>query len=68
MEKMNCSITNLINKSSVTYRNNYKNKDFSEDEWINILVSHPQLLIKPIVYTDKKAILAHPIDKIEELF
>jgi len=67
-KKMNCSITDLISKNSTIYRTNYKNKIFNEEEWIDILICHPQLLIRPIVFTDKKAILAHPIEKIEELF
>ena len=46
---------------------NYKGKDFTDEEWIKILVENPKLLQRPIVVNGEKAILANPPEKIEEI-
>jgi polyphosphate kinase len=49
------------------YINNYKGKEFNDDEWIKILVENPRLLRRPIVVNGNKAVLANPPENIEEI-
>jgi polyphosphate kinase len=49
------------------YIENYRDKTFSDDEWIKILVENPKLLQRPIVVNGEKAILANPPEIIEEI-
>jgi len=49
------------------YIDNYKGKEFTDDEWIKILVENPKLLQRPIVIKGEKAVLANPPEKIEEI-
>ena len=46
---------------------NYKGKEFTDDEWIKILVENPKLLQRPIVVNGNKAVLANPPENIEEI-
>jgi polyphosphate kinase len=49
------------------YIKNYRGKEFTEDEWIKILVEKPSLLRRPIVVNGNKAVLANPPENIEEI-
>ena len=42
------------------YKANYKGKEFTDKEWIKILVENPKLLHRPIVVNGQKAVLANP--------
>ncbi|MBN1986448.1 MAG: polyphosphate kinase 1 [Prolixibacteraceae bacterium] len=49
------------------YRENYKGKSFSDDEWIKILAENPKLLQRPIVVNGNKAVLANPPESVEDI-
>ncbi|HXV67512.1 MAG TPA: arsenate reductase (glutaredoxin) [Nitrospira sp.] len=43
-------------------------KDLSDDELLDLMVKHPDLIQRPIVEKGEKAILARPADSIKKLF
>jgi polyphosphate kinase len=49
------------------YIKNYRGKEFTDDEWIKILIEKPGLLRRPIVVNGNKAVLANPPENIEEI-
>ncbi len=49
------------------YKENFKGKEFSDDEWIKILVENPRLLQRPIVVNGDKAVLANPPQAVEKI-
>ena len=49
------------------YVENYRGKEYSDEEWIKILVEKPHLLQRPIVVNGEKAVLANPPEIIEEI-
>jgi polyphosphate kinase len=49
------------------YIDNYRGKEFSDDQWIKILTENPKLLQRPIVVNGDKAVLANPPESIEEI-
>jgi arsenate reductase (glutaredoxin) len=49
------------------YKDNYRGKTFTDDEWIKILVKNPKLLQRPIIVHGEKAVLANPPENIEKL-
>lgn len=42
-------------------------KNLSDDELLQIMVSHPELLQRPIVVRDNKAVLARPVENLSKL-
>lgn len=42
-------------------------KTLSDDEWLDILVAHPDLIQRPIVEKGEKVILARPAESVKEL-
>lgn len=57
----------LIRKNEVIFKENYKDKNLSDEEWIDIMLANPVLIERPIVVKDGKAAIGRPIEKIIEL-
>ena len=49
------------------YKDNYKGKVLSDNEWINALAENPKLLQRPIVVNGNKAVLANPPENVENI-
>lgn len=58
----------IVRKQEEVYRKEYKGKDFTDDQWIKILIENPKLIERPLVVKDNKAVLAQPPENIDELF
>ena len=41
-------------------------KNLSDDEWLDVLVAHPDLIQRPIVEKGEKVILARPAESVKE--
>ncbi len=67
LEKLNMKAADLVRKSETIYKENYKGKSFSEEEWLEILSTHPKLIQRPIVIKGDKAVVARPPEKVKEI-
>lgn len=65
--KLNKKPQDIIRTQEKTYKENFKGKQFTEDEWISILVENPRLLQRPIVETSYKAVIGNPPENIDAL-
>ena len=57
----------LMRKTETLFKENYKDKNLSDEEWIDIMLENPVLIERPIVVKDGKAAIGRPIEKIIEL-
>ena len=46
----------------------FKNKNYSEEEILNLMVNNHDLVQRPIVEYGEKAVLARPVEKLNDLF
>jgi len=58
----------IIRTHEKLYKTDFKGKNFNPDEWIKILIEYPNLIQRPIVVKDHKAIFAVPAEKMDEIF
>lgn len=68
LKKMNVKPEEMIRKQEKEYKANYKNKTFSDDELIKIMVENPKFINRPIVEKDEKAVWGDPPANINILF
>lgn len=57
----------LIRKNEQEYKDHFKTKKLSDDEWIEAMITYPKLMQRPIVVHDKKALIARPTEEIDKL-
>jgi len=53
--KLNMKPIDIIRANEVVFKQNFKGKNFTDDEWIQIVIENPILLQRPIVVGEYKA-------------
>lgn len=68
VKKMGISASELFRKKEEIYKKlKLTDKEVSEDEAIELMVKHPDLIQRPIVEKGAKAILARPAERLKEI-
>jgi len=67
VKKLNAHPKELVRTQEEVFKKEFKGKEFSESEWIEIIVKHPKLLHRPIIETEHQAILAQPPENIDQI-
>lgn len=67
ISKLGISATDLLRKNEAIYKEEFKGKELTEDQWIEAMISHPKLMERPIIVKGNKAVIARPTEKIDEL-
>ena len=57
----------LVRKGEAIFKEKFKGKQFTDDEWLDILAEHPKLIERPIVVDENKAVLGRPPENVKEL-
>lgn len=52
--------SDLIRKNESIWKENYKGKELSDEQLINLMIQHPQLMERPIVINGNKAVIGRP--------
>jgi len=60
IKMLNLSAFDLIRKEEKVFKENYKNKNLTEDECVELLCQHPILIQRPIIIKDNVAVLGRP--------
>ncbi|MDH5597566.1 MAG: arsenate reductase (glutaredoxin) [Cyclobacteriaceae bacterium] len=68
LELLKIPAKDLIRKNETVYKEQFKNKEFSEDEWLDVLVENPVLIERPIVVSNNKAVIGRPPENVSSLF
>ena len=67
LKKLGIAASDLVRKGESVYKELYKGKDMSEDDWLDAMVEHPKLIERPIVIKGNKAVLGRPPENVKEL-
>jgi arsenate reductase len=69
LSKMGLPASALLRKNESVYKElRLAERNLSEDEILDLMVKHPELLQRPIVERGSKAVLARPAERLEEIF
>ncbi|MDC0099062.1 arsenate reductase (glutaredoxin) [Crocinitomicaceae bacterium] len=65
--KLGIPAEGLVRKGEPGFKEHFKGKTLSENEWIDAMLKYPKLIERPIVVLGNKAVIARPIEKIDDL-
>ncbi len=66
--KLNKKPQEMVRTQEAVYKQNFKGKNFTDEEWVKIMIENPKLIKRPIVVKDNKAVWGDPAENINELF
>ncbi len=55
----------FLRQGEADFKENFKEKDLSDAEWIAAMVKYPKLIERPIVVKQKKAVLGRPPENVK---
>lgn len=65
---LNLPAKDIVRTTEALWKENFKGKDYTEEELIDILVQNPRLIQRPIVIKDGKAAIGRPLENVKNLF
>ena len=57
----------LLRKNEAIYKEKFKGKNLTDDQWIKAMVQYPKLIERPIVVDGNKAVLGRPPENVKSL-
>ena len=57
----------LIRKGESIFKEQYKGKDLTDEEWIDAMIENPILIERPIVVKDGKAAIGRPPEQVLDI-
>ncbi len=67
IKKLNIAPFELVRTQEDIYKSKFKGKEFTNEEWTQILIDNPKLIQRPIVVKEHSAVLAQPPENIDKL-
>lgn len=67
IKKLEITPIQFVRKNEKIWKDSYKDKDLSDRELITVMVKIPKLIERPVVETEKKAVIGRPPSDIEKL-
>lgn len=67
LAKLNLDVEQLIRREERVFKEKFKGKNFTTDEWIEIMRENPKLIQRPIIMNRRKAVIGRPVENIDEI-
>jgi len=67
LKKLNIPAIELVRKNEAIFKTTFKDKNLTEEEWIQAFVEYPVLIERPIVIKGNRAVIGRPIENVIEL-
>jgi len=57
----------VLRTNEDAYRHHVAGKDLTDEQLIRVMTEHPEIIQRPIVVAGDKAVLARPVERLDEL-
>ena len=66
--RLNIKPIELVRTQEELFKKELKNRQFTDEEWMRIIIENPKLLRRPIIINKMKAVIGDPVEDIDRLF
>jgi len=67
LAKLGMQPSELVRKGESVCKENYANREMSESDWLDAMLTHPVLIERPIIISGERAVVGRPPEKVLEL-
>lgn len=67
LDKLDMPAASIIRKGEAIFKEQFKGKDLSEEQWIQAMVDYPKLIERPIVVKGNAAVIGRPPENVLSL-
>lgn len=67
LAKLNLKPSDILRKNERIFKEKFKGMNFTEDEWLTVMLENPKLIERPIVTKGNKGVLGRPPENVLEL-
>ncbi|UXP32554.1 arsenate reductase (glutaredoxin) [Reichenbachiella agarivorans] len=67
IQQLGISAESLVRKGENIYKEQYKGKNLSENQWVEAMVQNPILIERPIVVKNGRAVIGRPPENVLEI-
>lgn len=67
LEMLDMKPEQLLRKGEAIYKEEFKGKELSDDQWMDAMIAHPKLIERPIVVKDGKAAIGRPPESVLQI-
>ncbi len=67
LQKLDIKAEDLLRKKEQIFKDNFKGKELSNEEWIQVMVENPKLIERPIIINGSKATIGRPPENILDI-
>ncbi|MEM9857857.1 MAG: arsenate reductase (glutaredoxin) [Bacteroidota bacterium] len=67
LQKLEMEPEELVRKGEAIFKDKFKGKEFSKDDWLKIMIEYPKLMERPIVVKKDQAIIGRPPENVLKL-
>jgi arsenate reductase len=67
IQKLGIKPIELVRTKEALWTAHYKGKQLTDDEFVDVLLTYPQIIERPVVVNGNKAVIARPVEKIKSI-
>ena len=64
IKKLNIKPLELVRVKESIWKENFKDKELSDDEIINAMISFPKLIERPVLFSESDGVIGRPLENI----
>ncbi|MDN3605788.1 ArsC/Spx/MgsR family protein [Kaistella yonginensis] len=65
LKKLHCSVQDLVRTNDKIYKEQFRDQNLSDDDLIQILLQHPDLIQRPIIIKGSVAMIGRPLENVK---